>query len=324
MAEPTNQFDALSAQTTIVADTGDIEAIRKYKPTDATTNPSLILAATQLKQYEALVDDAVAYGAKADAANRLELTLDRLAVNFGTEITKIVPGVVSTEVDARLSFSTKRSIERARRLIAMYKEKGVDKDRILIKLASTWEGIKAAEQLEKEGIHCNMTLLFSMAQAIACAEAGATLISPFVGRILDWYVANTKKTYTAKDDPGVLSVAKIYNYYKDHGYKTIVMGASFRNKGEIVALAGCDKLTIGPSLLEELKNCKDELPRQLIAERKDISERPKAMNEDQFRWQHNEDAMATEKLAEGIRKFGEAAIQLEAIIVKKLEEKTKV
>jgi len=320
MADKLNQFDALSAQTTIVADTGDIEAIRKYKPTDATTNPSLILAATQSKNYQALVDDAVAYGSKAAPGERLELTLDRLAVNFGTEITKIVPGVVSTEVDARLSFSTKRSIDRAHRLIAMYKEKGVEKDRILIKLASTWEGIKAAEVLEKEGIHCNMTLLFSMAQAIACAEAGATLISPFVGRILDWYVASTKKTYTAQDDPGVLSVAKIYNYYKDHGYKTIVMGASFRNKGEIVALAGCDKLTIGPSLLEELKNSHDELPRQLKAERKEVSARPKPLDEDAFRWAHNEDAMATEKLAEGIRKFGEAAVQLEQIVTKKLEE----
>jgi len=323
MSEPISQYDALSAQTTIVADTGDIEAIRKYKPTDATTNPSLLLTATQQKQYQSLVDDAIAYGSKAAPSERLELTMDRLAVNFGTEITKIVPGVVSTEVDARLSFSTKRSIDRARRLIAMYKEKGVDKSRILIKLASTWEGIKAAEQLEKEGIHCNMTLLFSEAQAIACAEAGATLISPFVGRILDWYVASTKKTYTAKDDPGVVSVTKIYNYYKDHGYKTIVMGASFRNKGEIVALAGCDKLTIGPQYLEELKNSKDELPRQLHSERKDISPRPQPLDEETFRWQHNEDAMATEKLAEGIRKFGEAAIQLEQIITKRLDEAQK-
>jgi len=323
MSEQKNQFDALSAQTVIVADTGDIEAIRKYKPTDATTNPSLLLAATQLKQYQGLVEDAVAYGAKASPSERLEITLDRLAVNFGTEITKIVPGVVSTEVDARLSFNTKKSIDRARRLIAMYKDKGVDKDRILIKLASTWEGIKAAEALEKEGIHCNMTLLFSMAQAIACAEAGATLISPFVGRILDWYVASTKKTYTAKEDPGVVSVSKIYNYYKDHGYKTIVMGASFRNKGEIVALAGCDKLTIGPALLEELKNSNDELPRQLVPERKEIKARPKPLDEDSFRWQQNEDPMATEKLAEGIRKFGEAAVQLEQIITKKLEEATK-
>jgi len=320
MTEASSQFDALGSQTTIVADTGDIEAIRKYKPTDATTNPSLILAATQLKQYQSLVEDAIAYGSKASPSERLEITLDRLAVNFGTEITKIVPGVVSTEVDARLSFNTKKSIDRAHRLIAMYKEKGIDKDRILIKLASTWEGIKAAEVLEKEGIHCNMTLLFSMAQAIACAEAGATLISPFVGRILDWYVASTKKTYTAKEDPGVVSVTKIYNYYKDHGYKTIVMGASFRNKGEIVALAGCDKLTIGPGLLEELKNSKDEIPRQLNPERKDITARPKPLDEDSFRWQHNEDAMATEKLAEGIRKFGEAAVQLEQIITKRLDE----
>jgi len=319
MEPPKNQFEALSTMTTIVADTGDIEAIRKYKPTDATTNPSLILAATQMKQYEALIDDAIQYGSKAEPAHRLELTLDRLAVNFGTEITKIVPGVVSTEVDARVSFSTKKCIDRAHRIIDMYKEKGVGKDRILIKLASTWEGIKAAEQLEKEGIHCNMTLLFSMAQAVACAEAGATLISPFVGRILDWYVASTKKQYSAKEDPGVVSVAKIYNYYKEHGYKTIVMGASFRNKGEIVNLAGCDKLTIGPALLEELKNSTEELPRALVAERKESSTRPKPMDEEGYRWQLNEDPMATEKLAEGIRKFGEAAVQLEQIMSKKLE-----
>jgi len=320
MSEPVNQFDALSKMTTIVSDTGDIEAIRKYKPTDATTNPSLILAATLSKQYQSLVDDALEYGSKAPAAERLELTMDRLAVNFGTEITKIVPGVVSTEVDARVSFSIKRSIERAHRIIKMYKEKGVDKNRILIKLSSTWEGIKAAEQLEKEGIHCNMTLLFSMVQAVAAAEAGATLISPFVGRILDWYVNSTKKTYSAKDDPGVLSVAKIYNYYKEHGYKTIVMGASFRNKGEIVALAGCDKLTIGPQFLEELKNSKDDIPRQLHPERKETSTPPKPLDEETFRWQLNEDAMATEKLAEGIRKFGEAAIQLEQLITKRIEE----
>jgi len=310
-----------------VADTGDIDAIRKFKPTDATTNPSLIFAAAQKQEYHHLVDEAIEYGIKHggdDSKARLEIVLDRLAVNFGAEITRIVPGVVSTEVDARLSFDTEASIAKAKRLIHLYKEKGVDKDRVLIKLASTWEGIKAAEHLEKEGIHCNLTLLFSFAQAVACAQVGATLISPFVGRILDWYVANTsKKQYQPDEDPGVVSVTKIYNYYKSVGAKTIVMGASFRNKGEILALAGCDKLTIGPSLLEELKQSNEHVPRKLhFTGHVDPSKAIK-LDEKSFRWQFNEDQMATEKLSDGIRKFAQDTVKLEAIIVAKIEEKLK-
>jgi len=310
-----NQFDKLKALTTIVADTGDIEAIRKFKPEDATTNPSLIYKAATMSAYQSLVDDAVAYG-KGDVST----VMDKLAVNFGVEITKIVPGYVSTEVDARLSFDTEATIEKARKIIELYKEAGVDKSRILIKIAATWEGIKAAEILEKEGISCNLTLIFSKAQAIACAEAGCTLISPFVGRIMDWYKKKDGVDgYEPSKDPGVQSVTAIFNYYKKYGYKTIVMGASFRNVEEILELAGCDRLTIAPALLGTLTGCTDAVEQKLDASKStDLDIEKIEMNEKTFRWMMNEDAMATEKLAEGIRNF--------AIDIEKLEDiiKTKV
>ncbi|MGP7733112.1 transaldolase [Oceanimonas smirnovii] len=300
-----NSLTQLRKLTTVVADTGDIEAIRKYQPEDATTNPSLILKAAQITEYRPLLEDAVSW-AKAQSQNAEQQLIDasdKLAVNIGCEILKIIPGRISTEVDARLSFDTEASIAKARRLVALYADAGVSKERILIKLASTWEGIRAAEVLEKEGINCNLTLLFSFAQARACAEAGAYLISPFVGRILDWYKNNTdKKDYTAEEDPGVQSVTRIYNYYKTHGYSTVVMGASFRNTGEIIELAGCDRLTIGPDLLEELNNASVTVTAKL----KDTGaneDRPAPMTEAEFRWEQNQDAMATEKLAEGIRNF---------------------
>lgn len=300
-----NSLTQLRKLTTVVADTGDIEAIRKYQPEDATTNPSLILKAAQITEYRPLLKDAVSW-AKAQSQNAEQQLIDasdKLAVNIGCEILKIIPGRISTEVDARLSFDTEASIAKARRLVALYADAGVSKERILIKLASTWEGIRAAEVLEKEGINCNLTLLFSFAQARACAEAGAYLISPFVGRILDWYKNNTdKKDYTAEEDPGVQSVTRIYNYYKTHGYSTVVMGASFRNTGEIIELAGCDRLTIGPDLLEELNNASVTVTAKL----KDTGaneDRPAPMTEAEFRWEQNQDAMATEKLAEGIRNF---------------------
>jgi transaldolase len=298
------------------------------QPTDATTNPSLIFTAAQNPTYAHYIDDAIAYASKhggGDKALTLELTLDRLAINLGVEILRIVPGVVSTEIDARLSFDTEASVARARRVIKMYEEVGIKRDRILIKLSSTWEGISAARILEKEGIHCNMTLLFSMAQAVAAHEAGATLISPFVGRILDWHVANTdKKKYAPEEDPGVVSVTKIYNYYKSIGSKTIVMGASFRNKGEILALAGCDKLTISPSLLEELKKSNDPVQRMLKPVDASHVDPKKAehLTEAQFRWQLNEDQMATEKLSEGIRKFTADTLKLEKIINDIVAKKT--
>lgn len=300
-----NSLTQLRKLTTVVADTGDIEAIRKYQPEDATTNPSLILKAAQIPEYRPLLEDAVAW-AKAQSDNpaqQLTDASDKLAVNIGCEILNIIPGRISTEVDARLSFDTEASIAKARRLVALYADAGISKERILIKLASTWEGIRAAEVLEKEGINCNLTLLFSFAQARACAEAGAYLISPFVGRILDWYKNNTdKKDYTAEEDPGVQSVTRIYNYYKTHSYSTVVMGASFRNTGEIIELAGCDRLTIGPDLLEELNNASVTVTAKL----KDTGaneDRPAPMTEAEFRWEQNQDAMATEKLAEGIRNF---------------------
>ncbi|MDP5291605.1 transaldolase [Oceanimonas sp. CHS3-5] len=300
-----NKLAQLRKLTTVVADTGDIDAIRKYQPEDATTNPSLILKAAQIPEYRPLLEDAVAW-AKAqsqDAEQQLIDASDKLAVNIGCEILKIIPGRISTEVDARLSFDTEASIAKARRLIALYAEAGIGKERILIKLASTWEGIRAAEVLEQEGINCNLTLLFSFAQARACAEAGAYLISPFVGRILDWYKNNTdKKDYAPAEDPGVLSVTRIYDYYKAHGYHTVVMGASFRNTGEILELAGCDRLTIGPGLLEELSQADGEVVQKL--QDKGVTEtRPAPMTEAEFRWEQNQDAMATEKLAEGIRNF---------------------
>lgn len=310
-----NQVDQLKQLTTVVADTGDVNAIKQFAPQDATTNPSLIYKAAVMPEYQSIVDDAVAYG-KGDLA----LTMDKLAVAFGTEISHIVPGYVSTEVDARLSFDTENTIKKARDLIKLYEEAGVSKDRILIKIAATWEGIQAAKQLEKEGITCNLTLIFSIAQAIACAEVNCTLISPFVGRIMDWFKkAKGVDGFAAAEDPGVLSVTTIYNYYKKFGYKTIVMGASFRNKEEILELAGCDRLTISPALLQELTNDSAEVQKKLDATKAtkmDISRID--MTESTFRWMMNEDAMATEKLAEGIRGFAKDIVKLEDIVKAKI------
>ncbi|XP_018329221.1 transaldolase [Agrilus planipennis] len=323
-----NSLEQLKELTTVVADTGDFEAMKQYKPTDATTNPSLILQAATLPQYKQLVEKAVKYGYKtgSNAEDRLEAAMDKLFVLFGVEILKIIPGRVSTEVDARLSFDKEASITKAKRIIELYEEEGIKKDRILIKLASTWEGIQAAKELEqKHGIHCNLTLLFSFAQAVACAEAGVTLISPFVGRILDWHVANTdKKSFSGEEDPGVISVKKIYNYYKKFGYKTIVMGASFRNVEEIKALAGCDYLTISPKLLGELEGSNDVLKKQLSEENAKRAQIEKiTLNEAAFRWMHNEDVMATDKLADGIRKFAADAIKLENSIKELLKQASK-
>jgi len=316
----TTQLDSLRNMTVVVADTGDIDAIKKYQPQDATTNPSLILSASALPQYAPLIDEAVAY-AKAQSSDKAQQLIDaedKLAVNIGLEILKIVPGRISTEVDARLSYDTQATVEKARKLIALYNAAGVSNDRILIKIASTWQGIRAAEILEKEGINCNLTLLFSEAQARACAEAGVYLISPFVGRILDWYKANTdKKEYAPAEDPGVISVTKIYNYYKEYGYKTVVMGASFRNVGEIIELAGCDRLTIAPALLKELQENTTPLVRKLEY-KGEVKAKPQPLTEAEFYWQHNSDAMAVEKLAEGIRKFAVDQEKLEAMLSAKL------
>ena len=316
----TTQLDSLRSMTVVVADTGDIDAIKKYQPQDATTNPSLILSASALPQYAPLIDEAVAY-AKAQSADKAQQLIDaedKLAVNIGLEILKIVPGRISTEVDARLSYDTQATVEKARKLIALYNAAGVSNDRILIKIASTWQGIRAAEILEKEGINCNLTLLFSEAQARACAEAGVYLISPFVGRILDWYKANTdKKEYAPAEDPGVISVTKIYNYYKEYGYKTVVMGASFRNVGEIIELAGCDRLTIAPALLKELQENTTPLVRKLEY-KGEVKAKPQPLTEAEFYWQHNSDAMAVEKLADGIRKFAVDQEKLEAMLSAKL------
>jgi len=306
-----SQLEQLKAVTTIVADTGDVEAIAKIKPQDATTNPSLILKAATMPEYAGLVDDAIKF-AKGDLA----VAMDKLSVNFGIEITKIVPGYVSTEVDARLSFDEEGTIAKGRRLIELYEQAGIPKSRILIKVAATWEGIKAAEVLEKEGITCNLTLIFSKAQAIACAEAGCTLISPFVGRIMDWHkAADGVAGYAPAVDPGVISVTEIYNYYKKFGHKTIVMGASFRNTDEILELAGCDRLTMAPPLLEILSNSTAPVPKKLDATkalRMDIEEID--MNETVFRWMMNQEPMATDKLAEGIRGFAADIVKLENII----------
>ena len=316
----TTQLDSLRKMTVVVADTGDIDAIKKYQPQDATTNPSLILSASALPQYAPLIDEAIAY-AKAQSANKAQQLIDaedKLAVNIGLEILKIVPGRISTEVDARLSYDTQATVEKARKLIALYNAAGISNNRILIKIASTWQGIRAAEILEKEGINCNLTLLFSEAQARACAEAGVYLISPFVGRILDWYKANTdKKEYAPAEDPGVISVTKIYNYYKEYGYKTVVMGASFRNVGEIIELAGCDRLTIAPALLKELQENSTALVRKLDY-KGEVKAKPQPLTEAEFYWQHNSDAMAVEKLAEGIRKFAVDQEKLEAMLSVKL------
>ena len=315
-----SQLEQLRQYTTVVADTGDIEAIARYKPVDATTNPSLLLKASEIPSYAPLQDEAVQW-AKSKSNNREQQIIDasdHLAVSVGRKILEIVPGRVSTEVDARLSFNTDASIAKAERLIGMYEDAGVKRERVLIKLASTWEGIRAAEQLQKRGINCNLTLLFSFEQAVACAEAGVFLISPFVGRIMDWYVANTDtKSYAPDDDPGVQSVRKIYGWYKLHGYETVVMGASFRNIGQIQALAGCDRLTISPDLLEKLEADQSELPRKLNDDGKREA-RPAKLSENDFRWGHNEDPMATDKLAEGIRKFAVDQRKLEKLLAAKL------
>ncbi|EJL6295653.1 transaldolase [Vibrio cholerae] len=314
-----NKLAQLRKLTTVVADTGEIDAIKKYQPEDATTNPSLILKAAQIAEYAPLIDQAIAYAKTQsnDKAQQVQDTCDMLAVNIGKEILKTIPGRISTEVDARLSYDTERSVAKARQLVKMYNDAGISNDRILIKLASTWEGIRAAEILEKEGINCNLTLLFSFAQARACAEAGVFLISPFVGRIMDWYKAKEGRDFAASEDPGVLSVTKIYNYYKEHGYKTVVMGASFRNIDEILELAGCDRLTIAPSLLAELEAAEGELVAKLV-DSKGSKARPAPMTHSEFLWEHNLDAMAVEKLAEGIRNFAVDQGKLEAMIAAKL------
>ncbi len=311
-----NKLEQLKQFTDVVADTGDIEAIRQYTPMDATTNPSLLLNAATLPHYQSIVEEsratAIAAGGNADTV--IANACDRLAVAIGKEILSIIPGRVSTEVDARLSFDTAATIDKAKQLIELYAEQGIGSERILIKIASTWEGIEAARQLEKEGIQCNLTLLFGFGQAAACADAGVFLISPFVGRILDWYKASTgKDSYPPLEDPGVLSVSRIYDYYKSHGYKTVVMGASFRNQGEIEALAGCDRLTISPALLDSLASDNGQLERRLQDGDNPREAQPDC-GESSFRWMLNEDAMATEKLAEGIRKFAADQVKLEKLL----------
>lgn len=311
------QLDQLKKFTTVVADTGDFESMKVYQPRDATTNPSLILQAAGKPEYRHLVEKAVSElkGGSLSGDALTEAVLDRILILFGLEILKIVPGRVSTEVDARLSFDTEATVAKARQLIAAYEAEGISKDRVLIKIASTWEGIKAAEILEKEGIHCNLTLLFSFAQAVACAEAGVQLISPFVGRILDWYKASTGKDYQGDEDPGVISVKQIYTYYKKFGYKTEVMGASFRNKGEILALAGCDLLTISPGLLGELQASTDPVEERLSESASASADLKKAsFDEKGFRFALNEDAMATEKTAQGIRSFAADIVKLEKLV----------
>lgn len=312
--------------TVVVCDSGDFATIDKYKPQDATTNPSLILAASKKPEYAKLIDNAVLYGKKNGKTTdeQVDATLDALLVQFGTEILKIVPGKVSTEVDARFSFDIEASVEKALHLIELYKDQGIGKERILIKLAATWEGIKAAEILQsKHGINCNLTLMFSLPQAIGAAEAGAFLISPFVGRILDWYKAAHKKEYAATEDPGVKSVQSIFNYYKKYGYSTIVMGASFRNIGEITELAGCDYLTISPNLLEDLYNSNDAVPKKLDASSAsslDIKKQSYINDEALFRFDFNEEQMAVEKLREGISKFAADAVTLKGILKEKIEK----
>ncbi|MBC3878754.1 transaldolase [Undibacterium sp. FT79W] len=306
-----NQLEQLKQYTTVVADTGDFQAIKAYTPRDATTNPSLILKAVQKTEYKHLLEKAV----KDTAGKSIDETIDHLLIAFGLQILNEIPGRVSTETDARLSFDTEATVAKGRQLIAMYEAAGVSRERVLIKIASTWEGIRAAEILEKEGIRCNMTLLFSLAQAIACAEAGAQLISPFVGRIYDWYKAKTGQEIFGADDPGVLSVKKIYTYYRKFGYKTEVMGASFRNTSQILELAGCDLLTISPDLLQKLADTNSVITQKLSAEAAASSDLEKvSMNEKIFRFQLNEDAMATEKLAEGIRAFCTDTVKLEQMI----------
>jgi transaldolase len=318
-----SKLDQLKSMTVVVADTGDMQAIEAFKPVDCTTNPTLILKAAEMEAYRGFVDEAVQWarkqGGKREA--RISAACDRLAVTFGAELTKRVPGRVSTEVDADLSFDTAKSVAKARAIIADYATRGIGRERILIKLASTWEGIRAAEILQKEGVDCNLTLLFNLTQAVACAEAGAFLISPFVGRILDWYKKSTGQDYSSETDPGVVSVRRIYAYYKAHGHRTVVMGASFRNLGEIEALAGCDRLTIAPALLDQLAKDEGHLTRALDPAKAAAAEKPAriAVDEASFRWALNEDAMATEKLAEGIRSFAADLNKLKTMIGAKLE-----
>ncbi|PLW76556.1 transaldolase [Cohaesibacter celericrescens] len=315
-----NKLDQLRKMTVVVADTGDIEAVARLKPVDCTTNPSIVLNTIDTEMGQELLNEAV-HWSKSSSLGLEKATIaaaDRLAVSIGSELAKLVPGHVSTEVDADLSFDTEASITKAHEIIAAYGHRGIDQDRILIKLASTWEGICAAEVLEKEGINCNLTLLFSTAQAVACADAGAFLISPFVGRILDWHKKATGEAYTSENDPGVLSVRSIFNYYKVHDVKTVVMGASFRNAGEIEALAGCDRLTIAPKFLEELSLDNGHLERVLSPENSNPVDRI-GMDEKTFRWMLNEDAMATEKLSEGIRAFAKDLGKLRALIARELE-----
>jgi transaldolase len=323
---PQSLLDQLSQMTVVVADTGDISAIRKFKPRDATTNPSLIMAAAQMKEYAQVVDDALRWAKKEEGGDAgkdaiVRQAMDRLSVEFGLRILAIVAGRVSTEVDARLSFDTQATVQKARKLIAQYEAAGTSRQRVLIKIASTWEGIRAAEILEKEGIHCNLTLLFGVHQAIACAEAGVTLISPFVGRILDWYKKSTGKSgYEASEDPGVMSVTRIYNYFKHFGYKTEVMGASFRNLGEITELAGCDLLTIAPNFLEDLSKTHDELPRKLDGEKARAQKVDRIpVDEAAFRKMHAADRMASDKLEEGIGGFTKAILALEKLLGDRLD-----
>jgi transaldolase len=310
-----SKLEQLREMTVVVADTGDLDAVRRLQPQDCTTNPSLVLKAIQNPAMAEHIARAVDKGRKSD--NAVEVIAQELTVGLGVELAGLVPGRVSTEVDAKLSFDTEASMDKARALIEAYDKLGVGRDRILIKLASTWEGIRAAEQLEREGIQCNLTLLFSMAQAKACADAGVFLISPFVGRITDWYAKKEGKTFGPEEDPGVQSVRRIYDHYKAHGIATVVMGASFRNTGQIEALAGCDRLTISPDLLQKLSDDQGDLPRHLSPSA--ASGRAEPMSEAAFRWEMNEDAMATEKLAEGIRNFHADALKLERIIQEQLE-----
>lgn len=314
----TNPLEQLTQHTTVVADTGDISSIQRLRPIDATTNPSLILKAASDSAYSHILDEGVALAKKLPASQQLQAAMESVAVGFGVEILKHIPGLVSTEVDARLSFDVPATLAQARRLIARYQAQGIGRDRVLIKIASTWEGIQAAKQLEQEGIHCNLTLLFCMTQAQAAADAGATLISPFVGRILDWHVQKTGQQYSAETDPGVVSVRAIYEHYKRNNYNTVVMGASFRNTGEIRALAGCDKLTISPALLDALAQEQAALTPVLHDSLPKNTEPASALSEAVFRWQLNADAMATEKLAEGIRLFAADIEKLETLLKQRL------
>ncbi|QSX74054.1 transaldolase [Lysobacter arenosi] len=314
----TSQLEQLRTLSAVVADTGDIEAIARFHPLDATTNPSLLLKAASIPAYSPLIDSALAQARGSDLSERVADASDVLAVTIGTEILKLIPGRVSTEVDARLSFDTDATLAKARKLVGLYEKAGIGRERLLIKTASTWEGIRAAEQLEREGINCNLTLLFSFAQAVACAEAGVFLISPFVGRILDWHLANGgEKPATPQDDPGVQSVTRIWHHYKRHGFNTVVMGASFRNTGQVLALAGCDRLTISPELLAELAASEGGVPRALN-DTGDRAPAPAVLDEAAFRWQHNEDAMANDKLADGIRRFAADQRKLEALLADRL------